>query len=65
MFHCCLGRPFLAIGVALIDVNKRELALRMGDEAMHFNLNLSHPLTRPYVTAGPDPGTRMAKSIYL
>ena len=40
-----LGRPFLAIGVALIDVQKGELTLRVGNEAMHFNLNrsLEHP----------------------
>ena len=36
-----LGRPFLAIGVALIDVQKGELTLRVGNEAMHFNLNRS------------------------
>ena len=36
-----LGRPFLATGAALIDVKKGELTLRVGDEAMHFNLNLS------------------------
>ena len=34
-----LGRPFLATGVALIDVPKGELTLRLGDEAVHFNLN--------------------------
>ena len=34
-----LGRPFLATGPALIDVKKRELTLRVGDEAVHFNLN--------------------------
>ena len=34
-----LGRPFLATGVALIDVKKGELTLRVGDEAVHFNLN--------------------------
>ena len=39
-----LGRPFLATGVALIDVKKGELTLRVGDEAMHFNLN--HSLKR-------------------
>ena len=40
-----LGRPFLAIGVALIDVQKGELTLRVGNEAVHFNLNrsLEHP----------------------
>ena len=35
-----LGRPFLATG-ALIDVKKGELTLRMGDEAVHFNMNQS------------------------
>ena len=40
-----LGRPFLATGVALIDVQKGELTLRVGNEAVHFNLNrsLEHP----------------------
>ena len=36
-----LGRPFLVTGVALIDVKKGELTLRVGDEAVHFNLNHS------------------------
>ena len=36
-----LGRPFLATRAALIDVQKRELTLRVGDEAVHFNLNRS------------------------
>ena len=36
-----LGRPFLATGAALIDVQKGELTLRVGNEAMHFNLNKS------------------------
>ena len=36
-----LGRPFLATGAALIDVKKGELTLRVGDEAVHFNLNKS------------------------
>ena len=40
-----LGRPFLATGVALIDVKKWELTLRVGDEVMHFNLN--HNLKQP------------------
>ena len=40
-----LGRPFLATGVPLIDVKKGELTLRVGDEAMHFNLN--HSLKQP------------------
>ena len=34
-----LGRPFLATRVSLIDVKKRERTLRVGDEAVHFNLN--------------------------
>ena len=34
-----LGRPFLAIGAALIDVKKGELTLRVGEETIHFNLN--------------------------
>ena len=33
-----LGRPFLAIGVALIDFKKGELTLGVGEEAVHFNL---------------------------
>ena len=36
-----LRRPFLAIGAALIDVKKGELILKMGVEAVHFNLNKS------------------------
>ena len=36
-----LGRPFLATGVTLIDVKKGELTLRVGNEAVHFNLNKS------------------------
>ena len=32
-----LGRPFLAIEAALIDVKKGELTLRVGDEKVHFN----------------------------
>ena len=40
-----LGRPFLTTGAALIDVQKGELTLRVGNEAVHFNLNrsLEHP----------------------
>ena len=34
-----LGRPFLAIGVALIDVKKGEMTLRVEDDEVHFNLN--------------------------
>ena len=36
-----LGRPSLAIGATLNDVKKGELTLRVGDEAVHFNLNHS------------------------
>ena len=36
-----LGRPFLATVVALIDAKKGELTLRVGNEAVHFNLNHS------------------------
>ena len=40
-----LGRPFLATGVALIDVQKGELTLRVGNKAVQFNINrsLEHP----------------------
>ena len=40
-----LGRPFLATGAALIDVQKGELTLRVGDEVVHFtsNRSLEHP----------------------
>ena len=34
-----LGKPFLATRAALIEVKKGELTLRVGDEAVHFNLN--------------------------
>ena len=42
-----LGRPFLATRAALIDVKKGELTSRVGNEAVHFNLNKS--LTQSYV----------------
>ena len=45
-----LRRPFLATGATLIDVQKGELTLRVGNEAVHFNLNKS--LTQPVVDAG-------------
>ena len=40
-----LGRPFLATRATLIDVQKVELALRVGNEVVHFKLNrsLEHP----------------------
>ena len=34
-----LGRPFLETGAALIDVQKGELTLRVGYEAIQFNFN--------------------------
>ena len=34
-----LGRPFLATGATLIDVKKGELTLRVGNEAIRFNLD--------------------------
>ena len=40
-FPLLLGRPFLAIGASLIDVKKGEPTLRVGNEAVHFNLNKS------------------------
>ena len=36
-----LDKPFLAIRVALIDVRKGELTLRVRNEEVHFNLNQS------------------------
>ena len=36
-----LGRPFLATGAALIDVQKGELTVRVGDEVVQFNLKKS------------------------
>ena len=44
-----LGRPFLETGAALIDVKKRELTLRVGDEVVHFNLN--HSLKQPELSS--------------
>ena len=35
-----LGRPFLATIAALIDAKKGELTLRVGNEAVHFNLDI-------------------------
>ena len=35
------GRLFMAIGDSLIDVKEGELTLRVGDEAVLFNLNKS------------------------
>ena len=45
-----VGRPFLATGAALIDVQKGELTLRVGEKVMHFNLNKG--LEQPDVDAG-------------
>ena len=36
-----LGRPFLATGASLIDVQNDELTLGVGNEAVHFNLDKS------------------------
>ena len=36
--HIILGRPFLAIGRALIDVQKGELRLRVQDEEVRFSV---------------------------
>ena len=44
-----LGRPFLTTGAALIDVKKGELTVRVGDEAVHFNLN--HSLKKPELSS--------------
>ena len=40
-----LGRPFLSTGAGLIDVQKGELTLKVGNDTVHFNLNrtLEHP----------------------
>ena len=40
-----LGKTFLATGAALIDDHKGELTLRVGNEAVQFNINRStkHP----------------------
>ena len=40
-----LRRPILATGAALIDVKKKELTLKVGDEVVYFNLN--HSLKQP------------------
>ena len=40
-----LEKPFRAIRETLIDVKKGDLTLRVGDEAVHFNLN--HSLKQP------------------
>ena len=45
-----LGRPFLASGATLIDLQKGELTLRAREEAVHFNLNKG--LEQPDVDAG-------------
>ncbi|XP_073121345.1 uncharacterized protein [Henckelia pumila] len=36
--HMILGRPFLAASRALVDVEKRELVLRLNDEQVVFNM---------------------------
>ena len=44
-----LRRPFLVTGASLIDVKKGELTLKVGDEAVHFNLN--HSLKQPELSS--------------
>ena len=44
-----LGRPFLVTGATLIDMKKGESTLRVGDEAVHFNLN--HSLKQPELSS--------------
>ena len=41
-----LGRPFLATGKAMIDVQKGELKLRMQDDEVNFNVfkAMRHPI---------------------
>ena len=34
-----LGRPFITTRASLINVKKRELTLKVGDEKVHFNLD--------------------------
>ena len=41
-----LGTPLLATGDTLIDDKKGELTLKVGDEAVHFNLNKSLKQTK-------------------
>lgn len=40
-----LGRPFLATGRALIDMQEGELILRVGDDKVTFSINeaMKHP----------------------
>ena len=44
-----LGRPFVTTITALIDVKKWELTLRVGDKALHFNLN--HNFKQPELSS--------------
>ena len=44
-----LGRPFLAIGGALIDVQKGELKLRVQDDEITFNVFRPMKLTDDYL----------------
>ncbi|XP_010247845.1 PREDICTED: uncharacterized protein LOC104590800 [Nelumbo nucifera] len=41
-----LGRPFLNIGKALVDVNEGKLTLRIGDDKVEFNMSkaMKHPM---------------------
>ena len=54
-----LGRPFLATGSALIDMNKRKLTFKVGSETQEFNVfsNLQIPFLD-----GIDDDTKMVES---
>ncbi|XP_073133523.1 uncharacterized protein [Henckelia pumila] len=48
-----LGRPFLATSRALIDVEKREMVLRMNDKQVAFNMLQSfrdNPIVKSFIT---------------
>ncbi|XP_073120421.1 uncharacterized protein [Henckelia pumila] len=45
-----LGRPFLATGKTLIDVQKGELLLRVGEEKISFDDNFQEPLEAALVS---------------
>ncbi|XP_070039442.1 uncharacterized protein [Nicotiana tomentosiformis] len=36
-----LGRPFLAIGRAILDIHERKLMLRVGEESVTFEMNVA------------------------
>ncbi|XP_075086192.1 uncharacterized protein LOC142168916 [Nicotiana tabacum] len=35
-----LGRPFLATGIAILDIHDRKLMLRVGEETVMFEMNV-------------------------